>query len=196
MQYAHPYCPVQREQRDEREDHVLQTLFLNLTKKIIKEKCAFLLHELLQDISYANEEVGLDAPIISDTRSHRRKIEEEFGEHISFRSASIYVLVYASDTNPCDYAVATLRGQGLRDDDLIRAFGRMIRRRLQCRDEQPTKLPLTAEEFFLELDRGPPPDLYNAIFYTIKDDAKKYVFSSRLLQYLLNIILKVEKSHS
>ncbi len=127
----------------------------------------------MKDIGYASEEVGLDASIISDTRTLRRKIEEEFGEHISFRSASKYVLVYASDTNPCDYAVATLRGQGLRDDDLIRAFGRMIRRKLQCRDEKSRKWPLTAEEFFLELDRGPPPDLYNAIFYTISDDAKK-----------------------
>ena len=86
---------------------------------------------------------------------------------------SKYLLVYASDTNPYEYAIANLHGCGLRDDDLGKAFGRMIRRNLQNKHQQERKWSLTTEELMYELDKGPSPDLYNAIYYMLNEDGER-----------------------
>ena len=82
---------------------------------------------------------------------------------------SKYVIVYSSDTNPCDYAIATLHGCGLRDGDLIKSFGRLIRRRLLANPKEEEEWPLTPDEMMEEVNKGPSPDLYNAIFYSTYD---------------------------
>ena len=38
-------------------------------------------------------------------------------QDISFKAVSKYLLAYASDTNPWNYAIAGLHGCGLRDED-------------------------------------------------------------------------------
>ena len=80
-------------------------------------------------------------------------------------------MVYASDTKPCGYDTATLHGCGLRDDDFVRAFGRMVRRKIKVRKEKEENLPMTPEELLASFDEGPFPELYNAIFYTTHDSA-------------------------
>ena len=86
---------------------------------------------------------------------------------------SKYLLVHASDVNPFDYVISTLHGCGLRDDDLSRSFGRMIRRKLIQFQEQKNEWPLTPEQLTEMMDRGPLQHLYNAIYYTLYDTATK-----------------------
>ena len=59
-------------------------------------------------------DVGLDDSVITCTKSLKRELDREFGTSLGYQSVSKYVIVYSSDTNPCDYAIATLHGCGLK----------------------------------------------------------------------------------
>ena len=101
----------------------------------------------------------------------QRRLEKEFGTDISF-VVNQFTMVYASDTKPCDYAVAALCRCGLREDDFVRAFGRRVKRKIMIKKEREEKWPLTPEELLAAFDEGPLPELYNGIFYTTADSAK------------------------
>ena len=105
---------------------------------------------------------------ICDLCTLKRRLETQFGLNISF-DVKQFTMVYASNTKPCDYAVAALHGCGLSDDDFVRAFGRMIRRKVKFRKEREEKWPMTPEELLASFDEGPLPELYNAIYYTTND---------------------------
>ena len=45
-------------------------------------------------------------------------------------------MVYSSDVNPCIYVTVTLKGCGLRDEDLTRAFAKMIRKKITKRQQE------------------------------------------------------------
>ena len=172
LAYAHPYIPVGSKEIDKRQEHALSTFFRNSRLRILKDKCAYLLHELLEDFRCICEDAGLEETAIINTRTFKNK-KDEFGSKISFKSLSKYLIVYASDTNPCDYAIATLHGRGLRDEDLVKAFRHMIRRKVRHRHQQKSEWPLSPEELMVVLDKGPIPQLYNAIYHILKDDGKQ-----------------------
>ena len=46
---------------------------------------------------------------------NNRKKNEEM---VSFKTVGKWLMIYSSDVNPCIYVTATLKGYGLRDDDL------------------------------------------------------------------------------
>ena len=75
------------------------------------------------------------------------------------------MLVHSADLNPCEYAIATLHGRDIRDDDLARPFARIIRRKIS-KSKGTNEWPLSPEDMISMLDKGPLPDLYNAILYT------------------------------
>ena len=76
----------------------------------------------------------------------KREIIKNFEEEINFYPCGRHLLVHPSDINPCTYSIATLKGYGLREKDLERAFGRMIKRKLKERESTNTSWPLTKEE--------------------------------------------------
>ena len=94
--YAHPYIVVESKEKDGEKELVIQSFLVDIKRKIIIDKCAFLLHELLNDIMSFSEEVGFEEPVIKDARNLRRRIEKEFKHDISFMAISKYLLVYAS----------------------------------------------------------------------------------------------------
>ena len=170
---AFPYEHVTQSEPDEAKTLALKTFFYNIKQKILQDKCAFLLTDLFNDMKSISEEMKLPEVVISNKRSLRRRISERFGDHIVFtvpRDGGP-TIVHSADTNPCDYAVAALHGCGLRDDDFIRAFGKLVKRNIQKTSEK--QWPLTPEELIRELDRGPPPALYNAIYSTLGETCKK-----------------------
>ena len=158
---------------DPKEEHALQSFFYKIKSKIIRDKQAFLLNELLKDVALISEDLGLNAPVILTTQTLKRRIIDECGSDISFYKSGKYLIVHASDVNPCEYVTAALHGCGLRDDDLAKAFGRMVRHKLEARENAPRQWPCTTEEIMNQLDRGPLPEIYNAIFYTLKDYGEK-----------------------
>ena len=73
--------------------------------------------------------------------------------------------------NTCEYTLATLHGCGLRDQDLTRVFGKMIRRKVASFDDD-IQWPLTPEKLLEVMDKGPIPELFNAIYYTVHNSGK------------------------
>ena len=92
---------------------------------------------------------------------------QEYFNDIAFFPSGKYVLVHPIDMNPCTYSIATLHGCGLRDTDLNKAFGRMLRRNLQEKQKRDITWPLTPEELLSRINAGPLPAIYNAIYFPI-----------------------------
>ena len=44
---------------------------------------------------------------------------------------------------------------------------------MQHRQESDKRLPLSIDEFMQKMDKGPLPELFNAIYHTLKDNVKK-----------------------
>ena len=112
-----------------------------LKKRIVHEKDAFLLNDLLKDIKRLSELDGLMEPIISNTRTLKRRIIDKFSDDISIYPKDKYLIVHSSDVNPCEYVLAILKGKGLKDYDIIKSFGkknkalnglRVLKRLLKC----------------------------------------------------------------
>ena len=82
--------------------------------------------------------------------------------------------MHASDVNPCQYVVSTLRSCGLRDNDIVLSFARMIKKMMKSKGQSPYRK--TPEEFEEALKTGPLQALYNAIYYTIHDGGKENEF--------------------
>ena len=157
---------------EERLEDVMQSFYYKVKSRILRDKGAFLLNELLEDIEILSDEQGLSSPAIQHTSTLKMKLIQEFGESISFFPHGRYLLVHSADTNPCEYAIAALHGCGLRDNDIAKSFGRMVRRQVQKIADKKKQWPLTPEELTEMLDRGPAQCLYNAIYYTMHDHAK------------------------
>ena len=113
------------------ESDVLE-FFLALNKRILHRRDAFLLSNLLENIKTLSELNGLMKPIISNTRTiKRRGAINKFSNDISFYPKVKYKIVHSSNFTPCEYVLAILRGKRLKDYGIITSFGEMIRRKLR-----------------------------------------------------------------
>ena len=121
---------------------------------------------MLRDIEVLSEENGLEDSVIKTTSTLKRKINETYSDEISFFPKGKFLLVHSSDMNPCEYSVATLHGYGLRDDDLARSFGKMIRRKIH-KKKVADLLPKDSRTLEERINTGPLPELYNAIIYSL-----------------------------
>ena len=114
---------------------VLDLFKYRIKTKIIKDKEAYLLHELLKDVKYLSEEYDFETPVIEHTSSLKRYLVQEYSNGIAFVLSGKSLLVHPIDINPCTYSTATLHSCGLRETDLTKAFGRMLSRKLQERQK-------------------------------------------------------------
>ena len=80
--------------------------------------------------------------------------------------------MFSIEVNPCQYSVATLDGFGLSDNDIIRSFARMVRRKLQTSNQLRESWPMSIDDIENFIQRGPLPEVYNAIYATIKPSFK------------------------
>ena len=107
-----------------------------LKKRIVHEKDTFLLSDLLEDIKRLSELNGLMEFIISNKRTLKRRIIDKFSDDISFYSKDKYLIVHSSGINPSEYVLAILKEKGLKDYDIIKSFGEMIRRKIKITKEE------------------------------------------------------------
>ena len=164
------YVPVSNEETERsKRDDVLELFMYKVKVKIVRDKEAYLLHELLNDVKCLSAEQELDVPAIEHTSTLKVYLSKMFPESIAFFPSSKYLLVHPIDINPCTYSVATLHGFGLRDADLTKAFGKMIRRKLEELKSSGETWPLTPDELLAKLDTGPLPELYNSIYFSIHE---------------------------
>ena len=108
-------------------------------------------------------------PIISNTRTLKRKIIDKFSDDISFYPKDKYLIVPSSNVNSCGYVPAILKGKGRKDYGIIKSFGEIIRRKIKitAEEKQSPEWPYSPEEIVEMLDKGPLPEIYNTTFYII-----------------------------
>lgn len=107
--------------------NVWKEFCLQIKKRIICCKEAFLLSDLVENIKRLREENGIKDSIITNTRTLKRKIIDTLPKEIAFYPNGKYLMLHLNDVNPCQFTVIVLKGKGLRDGDIIKSFGNMIR---------------------------------------------------------------------
>ena len=143
-----------------------------MQRKIIHLKEAYLLIDLLRDLQTISSDSGLTSPA-KETRGLRRLLEKRFGDELAYFNTGRNCIVHYCEINPCEYSVATIKGKGIRDDDIIRAFGALVRRKIEERKEEKKReaceesFPYPPERVIEMIDDGPLPELYNAMYATL-----------------------------
>ena len=108
-----------------------------LSKKILQEKKAYFLTELIHDIAEMSSDAELDEPFVKYRYELKDLLSKSFGNQIAYyKGVTSKVVVHSVIVNPCQYAAATMKGAGLRDDDLTKAFARLVRRKLKASELQ------------------------------------------------------------
>ena len=83
------------------ENDIIEVVYLALKKRIVHEKDAFLLSNIVEDIRRLSELNEFTEQIISNTRTLKRRITGKFSDDISFYSKDKYLVVHSSNVNPC-----------------------------------------------------------------------------------------------
>ena len=94
--------------------NVFEESCLQINKRIICGKEAFLISDLLEDIKCLRQENGIEESITTITRTLKRKMIDTFPEEISLYPNGEYLIVQLSNANPCQYIVAVLNGKGVK----------------------------------------------------------------------------------
>eukprot|EP00795_Rhopilema_esculentum_P009663 gene9663-17422_t len=153
------------------QNDVMSEILGKIRTKILLEKQAFLLSNLLRDVMNLSDEKGIDSPV-NNTAALKKKLVGVFSERLGFYSSGRQVIIYSSDVNPLEYATATLKGHGLRDEDIIKACAAMIRRKMEARVENEWSWPCNPNELIEQFDRGLLQDIYNMIYATVDKNYK------------------------
>ena len=122
-------------------------------KKALIDRNAYLMTELIQDIYEVSLENGLQHAIINHAHLFKKRLVKQFGNSIAFYVVGKEHIVYCSKFNPCKYAVATLEGAGLRDDNICLSFARMIGRHIE---KSTVREPLSFSELIRNLKSHQP----------------------------------------
>ena len=109
---------------------------------------------------------------IDNTKELKRRLIEKFDEKIGFFPSGKQLIVFSKEVNPYQYSVENLAGFGLSDNDIIRSFARMVRRKLQTCNQLRESWPRSIDDIENFVQRGPLLELYNAIYATINPSFK------------------------
>ena len=70
----------------------------------------------------------------------------DINEDIGFFRSGKHVIVYSQYVNPCQHSVSTLKGFGLREDDIIKPFARLVKRNIPKRPDDARYSPAELEK--------------------------------------------------
>ena len=110
--------------------------------------------------------------MIDNTKELKRRLIEKFDEKNGFFPSGKQLIVSSIEVNPCQYSVANIDGFDLSDNDIIRSFAPMARRKLQTCNQLRESWPMSIDDIENFVQRGPLPELYNAIYATINPSFK------------------------
>ena len=95
-------------------------------------------------------------------------VDKEEEEELGFYSVSRCVIVFSTDVNPCEYSVATLKGNGLQDFDIIKSFSNLIKRKIVDKESTFENFRYDANSLLENIEQYKPQrELYNIIYSTI-----------------------------
>ena len=93
--------------------NILEESCLQIDKRIICRKEAFLISDLLEYIKCLRQENGIEESIIRTTKTLKRKMIDTFSEENPLYPNGKYLIVQSSNANPYQYIAAVLNGKGL-----------------------------------------------------------------------------------
>ena len=91
--YTHKRCYIdfafcyERTEKVDEEAEILaiDTFFFKIRQKILREKCAFVLTDLYDDLVSICEELRLEEPVITNNRTLRPRLEEHFDRPLDYQ---------------------------------------------------------------------------------------------------------------
>jgi len=159
--------------------------FLDIVEtKVIVEKSCYFLTDLLEDMQSLYVYHGVPAHSRKTFTSQIKDvISSKFKEKVGFKRASgihgAGNILHSTDVSPLDYSLATIRGAVLRDDEITKAFARMIHRKIKCKkscddDKSAAHVHVSFEGLVQQLDEHEPmQEIYNAIAMSLNPSCKK-----------------------
>eukprot|EP00794_Sanderia_malayensis_P006503 gene6503-7248_t len=117
-------------------------------------------------------------------KTHTSQIKElifsKLGDKVGFtRAAGVHGsgnIIYSASVNPLDYSLATIRGAGLRDNEIIKVFAKMINRKIKYRadaNNSPESSTFSFDDMIQGLEKHEPiPELYNVIAMSLNPSCK------------------------
>ena len=149
------------------EDPLIDCFFRKIELKVLRDKEAYLLTNLLQDIKEMSVEYGLTEPPrrLIHTYQLKKMIQLRLGNDICISSFRNRNAVHSINVDPLLYSYATIKGHGLREDDIVKAFANLVRRKLDNPNQM--KWPPKAKNFIECVENSKPLTcIYNAIIWS------------------------------
>ena len=84
------------------------------SKNILQEKKAYFLTELIHDIAEMSSDAELDEPFVKYGYELKHLLSKSFGNQIAYYKEGV-TSKHSVTVNPCQYAVATMKGARLRE---------------------------------------------------------------------------------
>src|SRR6267154_1987928 len=85
--------------KEQQKYNILDEFYCYIRKNILKNKQAYILHNLLNDIKANSTENGLQESVIGFTSVLRTKLEVTFEDQLGYCPSGIYVIVYSLYVN-------------------------------------------------------------------------------------------------
>ena len=170
------------------ENEAMKAFDAMVTLKVICERNAYLLKELMDDLKGFCEEYGIP-PIWKSNSILRQHLEDKFEQIDFFTIPGKYTIVHSVWVSPFEYSVASLKGIGLRDNDYVLSFARFIKKKV-VRWQESGNFQVLEPNDITDMEQTPLPDLYNVIYNSMYSYSKlnEYGFASTESQ---NIATKI-----
>ena len=141
-------------------------------RRVIEDHDFYLMTELLKDVEEISKEFELKIPPIRFTRTLKEHLIPTFGESISFSMIGRKQVVHCSSLGPVTYIDAALNVHGMREDDLTKAFTRLVRRKVG--NEKHSDWPPTPDQVLkLRENLKPLSCIFNAIAWSVNPESIK-----------------------
>ena len=158
---------------NELENKVTELFLRKVEVKVCKDKEAFLLSDLITDLTDMCIEFGLDSTPITLRHTYQLKkvLLTELEDKITIVSYGKSDAVISKEMDPLAYSYATVRGNGLREEDVTKAFSNLVRRKIDKTDSP--QWPPKPDEFLQSLKNSRPLNcIFNAIVWSLNPKRK------------------------
>ena len=98
----------------------------------------------------------------------KRYLVQEVSNNIAFFPSRKCLIVHPIDINPSTYSIATLHGCGLEGTNLAIASGKLLKKKLQERQNGDFTWLLTPEEFLSRIDTEPLLEKQCYLFFNLR----------------------------
>ena len=171
--FTYTYTKSQKEATtSELESRALESFDEMFRRSVIEDKESYLMTELLKDLKEISQDYGLQVPPIRFTSALKAHLQDTFADLVSFSKVGKFQVAHSSLLGPVCYVEAAMKGHGMREDDLTKAFARLVQRKLESKDQ--LEWPPTPDQVCKSIENLIPLScIFNAIAWSINPNKGK-----------------------